>query len=108
MAIKYFKKIYADRVAAGKWKPGDAINYNPGPDYTVEDITLSQYNTIKANVKTYYEDKGKDFEIMFNKLDKAFALVVLDEINILRVEAGLSERTVAQLKTAIENKYDTL
>lgn len=32
---------------------------------------------------------------------KAFALIVLDEVNILRTQAGLSERTVQQLKNAI-------
>ena len=35
---------------------------------------------------------------------KAFALVVLDEINILRVNAGLQPRTVAQLKSAVKAK----
>lgn len=37
-------------------------------------------------------------------LQKAFALVVLDEINTLRVAAGLNPRTVNQLKTAIRSK----
>jgi hypothetical protein len=35
---------------------------------------------------------------------KAFALVVLDEINLLRSNAGLAERTLAQLKAAIKAK----
>ena len=38
---------------------------------------------------------------------RAFALVILDEFNALRVNAGLSTRTVAQLKTAVRNKLDT-
>jgi hypothetical protein len=38
---------------------------------------------------------------------RAFALVVLDEINILRTAAGLGTRTAAQLKTAVRNKLDT-
>lgn len=37
-------------------------------------------------------------------INKAFAKVVLDEINLLRVNAGLSERTLTQLKNAIKNK----
>ncbi len=37
---------------------------------------------------------------------RAFALVVLDEINALRAQHGLAPRTVAQLKTAIRNKMD--
>lgn len=32
---------------------------------------------------------------------RAFALVMLDELNLLRAEAGLSERTRNQLKTAM-------
>ena len=37
---------------------------------------------------------------------KAFALVVLDEFNLLRAEHGLPPRTIAQLKTAVRNKLD--
>jgi len=39
-----------------------------------------------------------------DEIIKAFALVVLGEINILRVQAGLSERTVQQLKNAVKGK----
>jgi hypothetical protein len=39
-------------------------------------------------------------------LIKAFALVVLSEINILRVGAGLSERTVQQLINAVKDKLN--
>lgn len=38
----------------------------------------------------------------------AFALVVLDEVNALRTNAGLSTRTAAQLKTAVRNKLDAI
>lgn len=38
------------------------------------------------------------------KLMEALALVVKDEINLLRINAGLSERTNAQIVTALENK----
>lgn len=37
---------------------------------------------------------------------RAFALVVLDEINLLRAEHALAPRTAAQLKTAVRNKLD--
>lgn len=37
---------------------------------------------------------------------RAFALVVLDEINALRAAASLNPRTPAQLKTALRNKMD--
>ena len=39
---------------------------------------------------------------------KAFALVVLDEINLLRAEHGLAARTGSQLINAIEAKVDTV
>lgn len=35
---------------------------------------------------------------------EAFALVVLDELNILRTNDGLGSRTKAQLKTAVRSK----
>ncbi len=37
---------------------------------------------------------------------RAFALVVLDEINLLRTQHSLSQRTAAQLKTAVRNKLN--
>lgn len=36
----------------------------------------------------------------------AFALLVLDEINLLRTEAGLIPRTLAQLKSALRSNMD--
>jgi hypothetical protein len=39
---------------------------------------------------------------------KAFALIVLDEINILRAAAGLAPRTPEQLKTAHRAKLDSI
>jgi len=37
-------------------------------------------------------------------LDRAFALVILDEINTLRALHSLADRSIAQLKTALRNK----
>jgi len=42
--------------------------------------------------------------LVVSGFDKAFALIMLDEINILRSAAGLGNRTAAQLKTALRNK----
>jgi hypothetical protein len=36
----------------------------------------------------------------------AFAAILVEEINILRNQHGLSDRTLQQLKTAIENRID--
>lgn len=43
---------------------------------------------------------------MRSKQQKAVVLVLRDEINILRAAAGLSARTVAQLRNAINGKID--
>ena len=45
-----------------------------------------------------------DIEVQFSQPEKALALVLLSELNILRVAAGLPERTVQQLKDAIETR----
>ena len=42
-----------------------------------------------------------------SRILRAFAKVVMDEINILRAEHALSARTLSQLITAIKNKIDT-
>lgn len=38
----------------------------------------------------------------------AFALLVLDEVNILRAQHGLAARTVAQIKSGIRTKLEAL
>jgi len=38
------------------------------------------------------------------KMLKAFAEIIMDELNILRDQHGLAPRTMAQLKTAMKNK----
>lgn len=61
----------------------------------------------QADIDAHNEKKKEqraDIDIVFDSTLKAFVLVVLDEINILRVAAELPERTVAQLKTAIKTK----
>ena len=40
-------------------------------------------------------------------LIRALALVVMDEINLLRAEHSLAARTPAQIRTAIKNKIDS-
>jgi len=42
------------------------------------------------------------------RLVKAVVLVLIDEINVLRVKAGLAERTPQQAISAIQAKYDSL
>ncbi len=42
------------------------------------------------------------------RLTEAIVLVIKDEINTLRTQAGLPERTNDQILTAIGNKLDTV
>jgi Cdc6-like AAA superfamily ATPase len=59
-------------------------------------------------------DTGARLDNIANQIDsavdytQAFALVVLDEINAVRSNAGLATRTAAQLKTAVRNKLDAI
>ena len=46
-------------------------------------------------------------EIDNKRVLRAFAEVVMDEINILRGQHALADRTLSQLVTAIKNKIDT-
>ena len=43
-------------------------------------------------------------ELYANEALKGFALVALDEINLLRAQLGLPPRTVQQMKNAIKSK----
>ncbi|MEE8341926.1 MAG: hypothetical protein V3R52_07500 [Candidatus Neomarinimicrobiota bacterium] len=42
------------------------------------------------------------------KLIEAIVLITKDEINLLRVNAGLPERSTQQLTNAVKNKLDTI
>ena len=55
-----------------------------------------------AQAKQYTPDVFE--RVPQKKVLKAFALVVLDEINILRGAAGLAERTQEQIVSAIKGK----
>lgn len=58
-----------------------------------------------ASTKQYPADIYEN--VASERILKAFALVVLDEINILRNREGLALRTASQIKTAIKNKLRT-
>ena len=59
------------------------------------------------------EDAKLEAISIFNKSTKdglilrAIVLLIMDEINILRVKAGLSQRTASQIKSAIINKINS-
>lgn len=72
------------------------------PDQATQDTWLQEYNDYIA--AGGLQDEAANIEQHFDPLLKAFALVVLDEINLLRTQAGLPARSVAQLKNAVKQK----
>lgn len=66
----------------------------------IKPVTQADINSYRAEQKA----KQADIEVVFDASLKAFALVVLDEFNILRNALGLPERTVAQLKKAVRER----
>ena len=50
------------------------------------------------------KDSTADQTDAVGSFDRAFAEVVLDEINLLRAEHSLAPRTLSQLKTAVRGK----
>ena len=70
-------------------------------------MSQAERDAIDAALLTASRDSIANEIDQLETYTRAFALVVLDEINSLRSQHGLSARTTAQLKTAIRNKLDT-
>jgi len=67
---------------------------------TFATFRLDDYNKRDAaEAINYFKSDPKLRRIMI-----AFAAILIDEINILRSQHGLPDRTLVQLKTAIENR----
>lgn len=62
------------------------------------DANLRARTLVKARFQTNPDVDGKAL--------RALALILMDEINILRVAGGLQPRTLAQLKVAFANRID--
>ena len=63
-------------------------------------------DSIDADILTALRDTLADEIDRLETFMRAFALIVLDEINTLRSEHGLPLRTASQLKTALRSKMD--
>lgn len=67
--------------------------------------TFAGFQTTDENLQD--RDEARDFTDVhprFRKFIIAFADIIKDEINILRSQHGLSNRTLGQLKTALRNR----
>jgi len=103
--------------------PEPVANYIEHPDLSAVAGQPSQYWTINGDVVSLMPQAERDAvdaqvlsdqrDAMANELDRvedvmrAFALVVLDEINALRTLHGLPARTIAQLKNGVRGKLDS-
>jgi len=72
-------------------------HYNFG-DYGIAGSTLQLATNADDNKKT------RIIESFTPEMFRAFAEIIMDELNILRAANGLPDRTMAQLKTAMKNK----
>ena len=97
-------------------------NYIEAPDLSAVAGEPTKYWIITGDVITLMSQAEQDAvdaaelvasrDALADEIDRnesytrAFALVVLDEINTLRAAHGLNDRTPAQLKTALRNKMD--
>jgi hypothetical protein len=74
-------------------------------DYVADQVNIdaataaSKETTSRDGDKSWYDNK---------RLFRALVEVLLDEINALRTIEGLPDRTIAQARTAIQGKIDTL
>jgi len=108
-------KFYPDTMKIGATGPtGSAQPVNQEGYYQVF-VTEQQFGTGTQSDFDALPQQTKDDAVSQGNADvadidawtdreKAFAKVLLDEINILRDAAGLPDRTMTQLKTAIAGK----
>ena len=78
---------------------------------TVTLMNAAARNAVDAQEATdaVAEDRAENkLRIDDERVLKAFALIVLDEINVLRGQHGLAARTPVQLVNAIKGKVDTI
>jgi len=67
-------------------------------------LSQAERDAVDAAVLSTSRDGVADELDAVEDITRAFALVVLDEINTLRAQHGLADRTIAQLKTGVRNK----
>lgn len=70
----------------------------------VEEMTQAEKDVVDAQILSDARDSTASNLDQVESLERAFALVVLDEINVLRAQHSLADRTISQLKTALRNK----
>lgn len=72
----------------------------------VTEMSASERAAVDAAELSNLRDRISDKIDEIETFERAFALVLLDEINLLRSELSLAPRTPAQLKAAVRAKMD--
>lgn len=94
-------QLLADRVSTIYWTiTGDLVSEMSPAEKAVVDAAI----VAAREAELLDEDKRK----IDDKVLRAFAEIVMEEINILRRRESLPDRTFAQLRNAIRNRIDTL
>ena len=109
---QYLRSVHAPDYPVGDWlhDPDLSAVVGYGSQYWVKtgDVVTLMDQAARDAVDAQILSDNRD--VVANELDsiegimRAFAGVVLDEINTLRTVHSLPDRTLVQLKTAIRNK----
>ncbi len=102
--------------------PEPSTNYVEDPVLTLVQAQPSRYWILTGDIFTLMDPAARDAvdaaelaarrDDLSDEIDRtetfmrAFALVVLDEVNLLRALHALPDRTIVQLKTAVRGKLD--
>jgi len=70
-------------------------------------MSKAERDAVDAAALTARRDSTADQLDFIEEVLRAFALTVLDEINVLRSQHALPARTIAQLKTTVRGKLGT-
>ena len=98
--------------------PEAEVNYVEEPDYSPIAGCAKIYWILTGHILSLMDQSARDAvdvavldaandatsDTMDRGFEKAFAQVVMDEINILRGQHSLADRTLAQLKSAVRSK----
>lgn len=71
---------------------------------TVSLATAGEQTAIDAALLEAARDARSNELDELEAILRAFAMVLLDEFNVLRAQHSLADRTISQLKTAVRNK----
>jgi hypothetical protein len=113
--LQYLKSVHTPDFPIGQWihnpdlsaLTGVPVRYWKVSGDIVSEMGAGEKAAVDAAALQAERDNDK-VPLDDERLIQALALTIMDEINILRAEHSLPDRTISQLKTAIKNRVDTL